>query len=245
MEKENLIESAKEFIREQMKKNDPSHDYLHVERVYRNAIHIAEAEKSKYGQIDMDVVKLAALFHDLVDFKYDHDHGDVHKSLDDIAHERLEAFFKQFETFPSDKVEHIHYIVMNVSWRKELEALQKGIAQKLTPELCIVRDADRLDAIGAIGVARCLSYSGHKKRPYYEPSEIEWMRRQGANGGDLMSYEEYNKQTAHNQGSALGHFYDKLFFIADRMQTDTGKRLAKERNDFMKTFVEQFLHEMN
>lgn len=243
MSKENMIESAKEFIGEKMKQNDPSHDWTHVERVYRNAMHIAEQERTiNKLEFDLEVVQLAALFHDLVDFKYDHDSA---KSLDEVAHDRLADFFRHFPSFPSNKINHIHYIIMNISWRKELEADQLGISQKLTPELKIVRDADRLDAIGAIGVGRCFAFAGHKRRPFYECHEsLMRMANQTMENGEMMSYEKYNEQTVRNEGGTLGHFYEKLFFIAERMQTETGKKLASQRHDFMKSFVKQFYNEI-
>lgn len=237
MSTENMIEAAKEFIGEKMKQNDPSHDRTHVERVYRNAMHIAEQERTKLD-FDLEVVQLAALFHDLVDFKYDHDAA---KSLDEVARERLGDFFRHFPSFPPTKIDHIRYIIMNISWRKELEL---GGSQKLTPELKIVRDADRLDAIGAIGVGRCFAFSGNRRRPFYECRRESLMSRTVDDGGEMMSYEEYNEQTVRNGGDTLGHFYEKLFFIAERMQTETGKKLAIQRHDFMKSFVKQFYNEI-
>ena len=147
----NLIESAKETVKELMKSNDPSHDWYHVERVWKNAVHIAEQEKilNKDLIIDMEIVELAALFHDVVDFKYDHDKN---RDLKDIAHERLETFFAK-HSYPSDKIEKIIHIILNISWRKELEQREKLIVD-IPFELKIVRDSDRLDAIGAIGIAR-------------------------------------------------------------------------------------------
>jgi uncharacterized protein len=147
----NLIESAKETVKELMKSNDPSHDWYHVERVWKNAIHIAEQEKilNKDLIIDMEIVELAALFHDVVDFKYDHDKN---RDLKEIAYERLKTFFEK-HSYPSDKIEKIIYIILNISWRKELEQREKLIVD-IPYELKIVRDSDRLDAIGAIGIAR-------------------------------------------------------------------------------------------
>ena len=147
----NLIESAKETVKELMKSNDPSHDWYHVERVWKNAVHIAEQEKilNKDLIIDMEIVELAALFHDVVDFKYDHDKN---RDLKDIAHERLEVFFAK-HSYPSDRIEKIIHIILNISWRKELEQREKLIVD-IPFELKIVRDSDRLDAIGAIGIAR-------------------------------------------------------------------------------------------
>lgn len=109
-----------------------------------------------------------------------------------------------------------------------------GIVQPMFPEFAIVRDADRLDAIGAIGVGRCFAYSGHTCRPFGRiPDSV-----------NLLSSEEYNTQTRTNDGDTLGHFYEKLLFIIDHMQTKTGKEMAVKRHEFMKTFLAQFNEEL-
>ncbi len=152
----NLIESAKETVRDLMKHNDPSHDWYHVERVWKNAKYIAEQERilNKELDFDMEIVELAALFHDIVDFKYEHDKN---RDLKDIALERLSPFFTK-NSYPLNKIEKIIYIILNISWRKELEQREKLILD-IPFELKIVRDSDRLDAIGAIGIARFSIYS--------------------------------------------------------------------------------------
>ena len=177
-----LFSLAESYCKQFMKNNDPSHDWYHVERVYKNAIYIAEQEKllNKDLNFDLEVIKLAALFHDVVDFKYDHDKS---KDLNQIAFERLDEFFNQVN-YPQDKREKILYIVLNISWRKELELSQKP--QDISFELKVVRDADRLDAIGAVGVSRCLTFSGAKNRPIY----IE-----GVEPILNMTAEQYNNQT--------------------------------------------------
>ncbi len=147
MKNTNLIESAKETVKSLMQHNDPSHDWCHVERVWKNAVYIAEKEKSlnKEIEFDMDVVELAALFHDVVDFKYEHDKP---KSMEEIAIERLTPYFVKND-YPKNKIDKILYIIMNISWRKELEQKEKLVSD-IPIELKIVRDADRLDAIGAV-----------------------------------------------------------------------------------------------
>lgn len=216
-----------------MKKNDPSHDWYHVERVYKNALYIAEQEKmNNKMEYDLEIVKLGALFHDLVDFKYDYDKT---RSLEEICRERLGEFFKNFN-YPDEKREKILHIILNVSWRKELEAIQKGISQdNISNELKIVRDADRLDSIGAIGIARCFAFSGHKLRELHIPD-----LKPNIN----ITYEQYNNQSIKNEGAAINHFYEKLIHIKDRMQTDTGKRLAQQRHDYMVGYLKQFDNEL-
>ena len=152
-----IVEAAKLHAQELLKSNDPSHDWHHVERVYKNAVYLADKEKE--NKPDMEIVELAALFHDAVDFKYDHDKG---KSLEVIAHERLDEFFGRFK-YPEAKVNAVIDIILNISWRKELEQKTSNGVKKPSIELGIVRDADRLDAIGAVGVARCFAYSGASK----------------------------------------------------------------------------------
>ena len=156
--KENLIEAAKKHVQELMKSNDPSHDWYHVERVYKNACYLAEQESllNKDLHLDLNVIELAALFHDIVDFKYDHEKL---ISLEEIANERLNNFFTNYkEELSEEQIKKIIFIILNISWRKELEADQNQ--ENIMHELKIVRDADRLDAIGAVGIARCF---GKKK----------------------------------------------------------------------------------
>jgi uncharacterized protein len=218
-----------------MKANDPSHDWYHVERVYKLACHIAEKEIPSLANdgiyLDLLVIKLAALFHDVVDFKYDHDKS---KSMEEIASERLNDFFSKFQDECSDEQkEKIIFIILNMSWRKELESAQKNIPIN-SYELKIVRDADRLDAIGAIGVARCFAFTGFKNRPFIVDS-IPPIHN--------MTAQEYNNQTVKNESTAINHFYEKLLLIKDKISTPTGKTLAEQRHEFMIDFLRQFDHE--
>ena len=119
----NMLEAARNKVKELMKNNDPSHDWLHVERVYNNAMHLYEVESPLLAEgqtMDLTIIQLAALFHDVVDFKYEHSKS---KSLDEIAEERLGPFFEQYHRdCTKDQKEKIIYIMMNLSWRKELES---------------------------------------------------------------------------------------------------------------------------
>lgn len=233
MKVNDIIESAKDFVKDMMKNNDPSHDWYHVERVYKNAIYIIEQENllnNNQLNYDLEVIQLASLFHDVVDFKYDFKEN---KSLDEIAKERLNLFFKKFD-YPQDKIDKIVYIVLNISWRKELEAGNKS--NDLPIELKVVRDADRLDAIGAVGVARCLVFSGARDRPIYIEDQNPILN---------MTAEQYNQQTIQNKSTAINHFYEKLLLIKDRMQTETGKKLAEQRHEFMISYLNQFHLEVN
>ena len=200
-----------------------------MDRVYKNACYIAQQESQLLTDIslDMKVIELAALFHDVVDFKYDHDKS---KSLEEIAKERLNTFFDQYKTeLTSQQIEKIIYIILNISWRKELE--NKENQANVIHELKIVRDADRLDAIGAVGIARCFGFSGAKMRPFHV-DEIKPIEN--------MTAEQYNNQTIKNQSTAINHFHEKLLLLKDKILTQTGKRLAEKRHQFMITYLDQF-----
>jgi len=227
-----LIVDAKQYIGVLMRDNDPSHDYSHVERVYNNAIYIAEKEKLNNPFIDIDytVLALAALFHDVADFKY------IQKEcLDDVARSRLIEFCNYYNhTINPEKIERILHIVFNVSFRKELE--EKSDIQH-SIELKIVRDADRLEAIGAIGIGRCFGYSCVKQTPFYQADVKPVLN---------ISAEEYNNKTDGCKAtSAYNHFYEKLLLLKDKMLTDTGKKMAEPRHNFMLLFLEQMMKEIN
>jgi uncharacterized protein len=214
-----------------MKANDPSHDWFHVERVYKTAVYLTRQEQLLHPDrhYDQEIIELAALFHDAVDFKYDHDKG---KSLNVIAEERLRPFFGSF-AYPADRVDKIIFIILNISWRKELENSDKQVDASLNCELelNIVRDADRLDAIGAVGIARCMAFSGAKMRPLYV---------EGVRPIENMTAAQYNEQAVKNESTAINHFHEKLLLIKDKMKTETGKRLASQRNDFMVEYLRHF-----
>ena len=200
--------------------------------MYKNACHIAKRELELNPHLDLQVVKLAALFHDIVDFKYDYT-TNVSKSLEDIAHERLHSFFQSYkEEITHQQMEKIIHIILNISFRKELES--KENQSNVLEELKIVRDADRLDAIGAVGIARCFGFSGAKKRPFH----IE-----GVEPMVNMTAEQYNAQTVKNESTAINHFYEKLLLLKEKFLTETGKQLAAERHEFMLVYLKQFENE--
>ena len=149
--------------------------------------------------------------------------------LDQITRDRLNEFFAK-HNYSSEKAERIIYVVCNISWRKELEMKASG-QSALPVELQVVRDADRLEAIGAVGMARCFAYSGAKYRPLYVPDLAPIAN---------MSAEQYNKQTLENKSTAINHFHEKLLLIKDKMQTETGKSMANQRHDYMLAFLKQF-----
>ena len=200
-----------------------------MDRVYKNACYIAEQESQLLTDIslDMKVIQLAALFHDLVDFKYDHDKS---KSLEEIAKERLNSFFDQYKTeLTSQQIEKIIYIILNISWRKELE--NKENQANVIHELKIVRDADRLESIGAIGIARLFAYSGSKRQSFYDVDVKPELN---------MTAEQYNQRTLNNEILPINYFQEKLLLIKSKLMTETGKRLAEDRHNFLMLFLSQF-----
>ncbi|KAF9098439.1 hypothetical protein BGX29_008221 [Mortierella sp. GBA35] len=214
---------AEDLVKEQMAAYDPSHDWLHVDRVRRQALKIAKEESSQGKVIDIELVELAALFHDIGDAKF-------HKEGQPTGREIVMAFLAKHDYAKADIVAKI---VENVSFRKELAGVKNEWAESCI-ELHIVQDADKLDAIGAFGIMRCAAYSGYKNRPLYDPAEKAQLN---------MTYEQYQAQTKANTGCAISHFHEKLFRLKDMMKTPSAIKMAQKRHDVMVAFVEQIEEE--
>ena len=209
MENGQVIEKTKDYVRRSCK-GDVGHDWFHVERVWTMARKIAEEEKA-----DVFIVEMAALLHDVDDFKFNDSDGTAVKS---------KAWLKSLD-IDNTIIDKIIHIVENVSF--------KGSAEKekiQTLEGKVVQDADRLDALGAIGVARAFTFAGHTNMCIYDPS----IKVRGN-----MKFSEYRT----HERSAVNHFYEKLLLLKDRMNTKTGKRLAEGRHKFMEQYLEQFFKE--
>lgn len=215
MTNEQLIEATKEFVKNTLVDAEGGHDWFHTLRVYNNAILIAKDE-----QVDEFVVALGALLHDIADSKF-HD-GDESVGPK-IAREFL---FKH--NVDSLVIEHVINIIENISFKKSLENTDLFSS----PELQVIQDADRLDAIGAIGIARCFNYGGFKNRALYNPDIKPNLN---------MSKEEYKNSNA----PTINHFYEKLLLLKDKMNTKTGKRIAENRHEFMQEYLKQFYTEWN
>jgi uncharacterized protein len=210
-----------EFVKTYMKNYDCSHDWLHVQRVRKTAHDLAIRESAN-RHVDFDLMDLAALLHDIGDVKYSQG-----RSAREIITELL-----SHHGFQKGVIEKTCFIVENVSFRKELEHMEKGLLESIYKdqvELCCVQDADRLDAIGAIGVARCLAFSGSRNTPIYDPEVLPI---------PALSASGYNAQTATRKGTALNHFYEKLLLLEPMMKTDGAKEMAKERSKFIQLFAE-------
>ena len=215
MEKNLIISKTITFVKKQLINAESGHDWFHIERVYKNAQLIAKNEK-----VDLLIVKLAALLHDIADSKF-------HNGDENIGPKRATRFLDSLD-IDSEKAHHIVNIIANMSFSKNIE--KKAKFNSL--ELQVVQDADRLDAIGAIGIARTFNYGGFKNRTIYNP-EI----KPNLN----MTKEEYKKSTA----PTINHFYEKLLLLKDKMNTKTGKEIAAQRHNFMEIFLKQFYDEWN
>jgi uncharacterized protein len=213
MTNNSIIEATKSYVRATLKDAEGGHDWFHTLRVYHNAILISKGEK-----VDALVVALGALLHDIADSKF-HDG-------DDTIGPKMAREFLFKHNVDSLVIEQVIKIIENISFNKSLEEGEKFTS----PELDVVQDADRLDAIGAIGIARCFNYGGFKNRALFDPSIKPNMS---------MTKEEYKTSTA----PTINHFYEKLLLLSDKMNTKTGKRIAKQRHQFMERYLDQFYAE--
>ncbi|HWR93980.1 MAG TPA: HD domain-containing protein [Flavobacterium sp.] len=212
MNNSSLINKTIFFVKDQLKNAEGGHDWFHIERVYKNALLIAEKE-----DCNILIVQLAALLHDIADSKF-------HNGDEAIGPKTAKSFLEK-ENVDTETIKHVLNIIENISFKGgNFEKQFNSI------ELDIVQDADRLDAIGAIGIARAFNYGGFKNRPMYNP-EIAPKTN--------MSKEEYKKSEA----PTLNHFYEKLLLLKDKMNTQTGKQIAQERHQFMVQFLSQFYAE--
>ena len=208
-----LIQKTKEFVKTTLKDAEGGHDWFHILRVYNNTKLIAKNE-----HVDELVVTLGALLHDIADSKF-HDG-------DDSIGPKIARQFLFKHNVDSLVIEHVIKIIKNISFNKSLEKGEKFTS----PELDVIQDADRLDAIGAIGIARCFNYGGFKNRTLFDPSIKPKLD---------MTKEEYKTSAA----PTINHFYEKLLLLSDKMNTKAGKRIAKQRHQFMESYLDQFYAE--
>ncbi len=209
---QNLIQTTIAFVKEKLEGAEAGHDWFHIERVWKLSKKIADSETC-----NLQVVELAALLHDIADPKF-HD-GDETLAL------KISNEFLQSQNVSADIIEQVLFIIKNISFKNREEA-----PEILPIELQIVQDADRIDAIGAIGIARTFNYGGFKNNLMYHPDIQPALN---------MTKEEYKK----SKGTTINHFYEKLLLLKDMMNTETGKKLAEERHDFMVKFLDQFARE--
>ena len=207
-----LITKTAGYVREQLKGEATGHDWWHTCRVWKMSVRLAEKEGA-----DMTVVQLAALLHDIADWKFSD--GDDTKG-ERIAHQWLESL-----NTDNALIGHVCRIIHDISFKGA------GVSSKMeTIEGKVVQDADRLDALGAIGIARTFAYGGYKGREIYNP-EIKPEHHQ--------SFEQYKASQSHT----INHFYEKLLLLKGRMNTSSARKIAEERHQFLETFLAQFMDE--
>jgi uncharacterized protein len=212
MEHNKLIDATVNFVRDTLKDAEGGHDWWHIHRVWTNAKLINQTEKT-----DQLVVELAALLHDIADSKF-------HDGDEEIG-PRTAGNYLQGMNVDAGVIEHVQQIIRHMSFKASF-----GEKSFHSPELEVVQDADRLDAIGAIGIARAFTYGGFKGRELYNP-EI----KPNLN----MTKEEYKNTTA----PTINHFYEKLLLLKDKMNTPAGKVIAAQRHAFMEDYLKQFFEE--
>ena len=206
------IQQTITYVKQELKNAEGGHDWWHIERVWKTAKHIAKTE-----EVDLLVVELGAWLHDIADTK-------VHDGDESIGTRKAREFLHTLE-IEENVINHVIRIIENISFKggKEAQTFQ-------STELDVVQDADRLDALGAIGIARTFNYGGFKNREIYNPTIPSNLN---------ITKEEYKKSTA----PSINHFYEKLLLLKDRMNTATGKAMAEKRHQFMEHYLEQFYNE--
>ena len=211
MNQQEIIQKTADYIKQEFSDDSSGHDWWHIYRVWKNAITICEHEKA-----DSFIVQIAALLHDLDDWKFN--------ESGDETPLRAKAWLDSFSLDPSITGAVCH-IIQHISFKGA------GVENKMDSlEGFIVQDADRLDAIGAIGIARAFAYGGYKNRPLYDPGTPPQMHR---------SFEEYKN----SKSDTINHFYEKLLLLKDMMNTSTAKRIAEQRHEVMVQFLSQFMAE--
>ncbi len=211
-----IVESTIEFVKETLGDAEAGHDWFHTQRVFNNALLLARDE-----EVDVLVVSLGALLHDIADAKF---HGGDESIGPRMAREFLTSIGVDRKT-----VSEVCFIIEEISFKNSIGRKRK---RKLPLELLVVQDADRLDAIGAIGIARAFHYGGFKNRKLYDPDISPNLK---------MDKETYKK----SDGPTINHFYEKLLLLKDRMNTPAGKKIAAERHEFLLRYLEQFYAEWN
>jgi uncharacterized protein len=213
MTQEEQIEKTKIFVKETLKNAEGGHDWFHTQRVFNNCSLISEKE-----EVDAFVVKLGALLHDIADSKF-------HNGDETVGPKLARDFLNSIQV-EKGVIEHVINIIENISYNSSLDPLKTF----KSPELDVIQDADRLDALGAIGIARTFNYGGFKNRALYNPNILPDLN---------MNKEAYKKSTA----PTINHFYEKLLLLKDLMNTKTGKQIAQKRHEFMELYLEQFYAE--
>lgn len=215
MNKALLVENTANYVKNELEHEGSGHDWWHIERVWKMANRIGSEENA-----DLFIVEMAALLHEIADYKLND--GDDEKGI-----QRVKIYLAKTGINTATQ-EQIVDIISHMSFRKTLET--GANKRKKALEEKVVQDADRLDSIGAVGIARVFTYSGHHNRPIHNPN---------IKPENFKSMEQYKK----NSSSAINHFYEKLLLLKDMMNTKTGKEIAEGRHKYMKEFLKRFYHE--
>ena len=212
MTEKEIIDSTVNFVKVTLQHAEGGHDWWHIERVWKNVNTIAQSEN-----VNRLVVTLGALLHDIADAKFNN--GD-----EEIGPAKARQFLESIGV-SANTIEHVENIIRNISFKGGNFTTSFN-----SPELAVVQDADRLDALGAIGIARAFNYGGFKNREIYNPL--------------IKPNLEMNKEAyKSNSAPTINHFYEKLLLLKDKMNTATGKEIAEQRHLFMQSFLDQFYKE--
>ncbi len=210
---QSAIEKARDFAKGHFGDDSSGHDWWHVHRVWNTSITLADSEGA-----DRTIVEIAALLHDVADWK-------LSEGGEEAGMKKIRALLKN--EMELQQIDHVCDIVENISYKGA------GVSTPMTTlEGKVVQDADRLDAIGAVGIARAFAYGGNRNRLIHDPEQPPVMHE---------NFEAYKK----NKGASINHFYEKLLLLKDRMNTDSGRKMADDRHKFMKTYLDQFFKEWN
>ena len=211
--KEEIIIQTVDFVKKTLDGDTSGHDWQHIERVWKNAVRIAKKDDA-----DLFIVELAALLHDIADWKFNNG--------DDSAGPKVAGEWLESLGADGQIVSHVCEIIKEVSFKGA------GVKSKIrTKEGMIVQDADRLDALGAIGIARVFAYGGHKGIELYNPEIKPKMHK---------SFDDYKN----SKSTCINHFYEKLLLLKGLMNTKTGKEMAEERHKFMEEYLNRFFEEI-
>ncbi len=208
-----ILKATKTYVKSVLTNAEGGHDWFHTLRVFNNSMLIAEKEP-----VDLLIVQLGALLHDIADSKFYDGNETIGPNM------ARQFLFKH--NLDSSVIEHVVNIIKHMSFKNSLDNGQTFNSM----ELQVVQDADRLDAIGAIGIARAFNYGGFKNRGLFDPSIKPNLK---------MTKAEYKSSTA----PTINHFYEKLLLLKDKMNTPTGKRIAQQRHKYMEQYLEQFYAE--
>lgn len=216
MNKEKIVQQTAEYIKAKLSGEGSGHDWWHIYRVWKNALNI-----SKHEKVDTFVVELATLLHDIADWKF--------HNGDDRVGPRLAREWLEKLSVDEDTITHVCQIMKDASFKGV-----GAIGNMKTIEGMVVQDADRLDAIGAIGIARTFAYGGHKNQEMHNPN---------INPKKFDTFEQYLEHVQSGQCTTINHFYEKLLLLKGLMNTDTAKKIAGGRHHVMENFLKSFFQE--